>query len=289
VEPLPEVEAVRGPGRVAPIAVLALVLIGAVASGALAAGAPPGAPDLRVAASPTPVNGTIQGPDVLGLSATGSYYINGSGGPAYAADGTKIGNLSYYASVAGPNTTGVVFAPTRNNITNFVSPVANLTVTDLVQTLTIDVMISSTYNQTNDSINFTYTVHVVQPYVVAATLVDRSSANLLAFSVNVTLDGTRIGIVQVPSISAGGTYALSFSYVTLGLSSGWHTFSISLVAEKGLVTFSNGSLIYTESIYVPPPTPNYDLWYLVGIVAFIGVLFIWATRVAARRRGVARR
>ncbi len=270
------------------LAVLALLLVGTVATVALAAPTPR-TPGLALTTSSTPVNGTIQGPTVLGISGSGGYYINGSGGPAYASDGTKVGNLSYYVNVVGTNTTGVIFSPTRNNITDGVSPMANLTVNAIVQILTIDVMISSTYNGTNASINFTYTVHVVQPYLLTATLFDRSIADLMAFTLNISLDGTSVGNVTVPSMTAGGTYHLNFSYVTLGLSPGWHTFTISLVPERGLVTFANGSLVFSESFYVAPAPTNYELWYIAGVVAFFGVLFIWLTRVAARRRGVARR
>lgn len=283
-------EALRPRPTLVALLLLAVVGIGALAVGPIgAASAPQADASSHLATSATPVNGTIQGPSVLGISSTGGYYINGSGGPAYAANGTKIGNLSYYVTVVGPNTTGVVFAPTRNNITDFTSPLANLTVSTVLETLTIDVMISSTYGAANASINFSYQVRVVQPYVVAATLVDRSTADLLAFTVQVALDGTVVGTVEVPSMTAGGTYDLAYSYVTGGLGSGWHTFSISLAQEHGLVTFANGSTVFSESFYVAPAAPNYTIWYAAGAVAFIGVLFILVTRVAARRRGVTRR
>jgi hypothetical protein len=110
-----------------------------------------------------------------------------------------------------------------------------------------------------------------------------------AFTVYVTLDGTVVGQVNVSSLISGGTFRITYKYATLGLSPGDHTFAISLAQEHGLVKFANGQTVYTETVYVTGPSPDYTLWYVAGIVAFFVALFIFATRVAARRRGTARR
>ena len=93
----------------------------------------------------------------------------------------------------------------------------------------------------------------------------------------------------MPVITAGSTYPLTFSYVDLNLTPGWHTFAISLASEHGLVTFSGGAQQYSDTFYVNGPPPDYTIWYAAGALAFVGALFIWSTRVAARRRGRAKK
>ncbi len=55
------------------------------------------------------------------------------------------------------------------------------------------------------------------------------------------------------------------------------------------MTFPGGAQQYSETFYVNGPPPDYTIWYAAGSVAFVGALFIWSTRVAARRRGRAKK
>lgn len=265
---------------------LGLVLLLAAPAFLLAVGVL--APPVR-AASTSPVTGSVTGPTIVSTSTSTKYEVFGFGGPAVAPNGTVVGKLSYFSSLAGPNLTGVSFSPARGNFTSNKSLPATLTVANASETLTISVMVSSVESGKNQSINFTYAVNVVRPYVVSATIVNTSSFAVSGFTVLVTLDGSVIGNVSVPSIAAGGKYQLSFDYATLGLSSGYHTFAISLAREHGLVTFANGLSTYSETVYISGPAPSYALWYVAGIVAFFGAVFIIVSRVAARRRGQARR
>lgn len=236
-----------------------------------------------------PLTGTVTGPNALGFNGSHVYFINGTGGPAYLSDGTLVGTLSWYASVSGLNTTGVTVSPASGVLSGTGPGQVTLSASALPQVITLRVELSSVYNGANVSTNLTESVTVLQPYVVAATIVAASGANVFAFSVAVDLDGAPVGTAQVPALSANGTYHLKFDYATLGLSSGDHTFTISLAAEHGLVHFANGATQFSQTFYVPGPAPNYSLWYVTGAVAFFGVLFILATRVAARRRGANRR
>jgi hypothetical protein len=249
-----------------------------------------GTSDVRGAGTGTnPVSGQVTGPTVLAAGATKTYTVNGTGGPAFAANGTRVGNLTVYLSLSAANLTGLVLSPEEGAILNG-TPVSTVLKTGpTAEVVTIRVMISSTYQHQNQSINFTYTVNVVTPYVVSATLVAGPSASVLSFSVQVFLDGALVGAVTVPTLTPGESYNLTYDYATLGLSSGDHTFSMSLAQEHGLVTFANGATVYSSTFYVTGPAPDYTLWYVVGVVAFLGVLFIFVTRVAARRRGALRR
>lgn len=259
-----------------------LLLVGLLATAGLAT---PGAR----AQSTTPVTGSVTGPDVAALGATVSLVINGTGGPAFAANGTQVGNITYYASVAGLNTTGVQVLPASQAIVNRTGRSVDLTAGQTPEVLTITVMISSTYLHQNVSLNITKTVTVVRPYVLTAVIVNSAVTTVLSFKVQVFLDGDLVGNVTVPTLTPGDEYNLTFDYATLGLAIGAHTFSISLANQHGLVTFANGAITYSTTFNVAGPAPDYTVWYVVGVVAFFGVLFILATRLAARRRGPARK
>lgn len=270
--------------------VLALLLTAAALASALAlptSGRSPATSPLATATNP--VTGSVGGTHLIGVGGHAGYFFNATGGPAYAANGSRVGNLTYYASVSGTNTTGVTLNPDQEAIFNGSSSVSTLTVNSVPQTLTINVMFSSVYRGTNESVNLTYTVNIVAPYVLSATIVDVSSSDVISFPVDIYLDGNFVGNVTVSTLSPSTPYHFSFDYLTLGLSPGWHTFSISLASEHGLVVFAGGATSFSQSFYVPGPAPNYTLWYIVGIVAFVGTIFILLTRVAARRRGAARK
>jgi hypothetical protein len=256
-----------------------LVTVGAVAPVARAAGASGGT---------TSVTGSLTGPTLVSTSSTTKYQIFGFGGPAVATNGTVVGNITFYATLVASNLTGVTLLPSSSTFTSNQSKSLALTTSNTSQTLTVDVMVSSVYQTKNQSTNFTYTIHIEQPYVVSAMIV-ASSTWVIAFTLLVTLDGAVVGNVSVPALQPNGTYQVTFDYPTLGLSPGDHTFAISLAQEHGLVTFANGQTQYSQTVYVTGPAPDYTLWYVAGIVAFFGAIFIFLTRVAARRRGAARR
>ncbi len=275
--------------------VVALLVAGPLgAAGLVASGGSPAGGNAASSASSglTPATGSvtanITGPSVVALRASTTYIIQATGGPAVAPNGTIIGNLTYFAQVLGSNLTGVTLTPTSSLILNGTPGRPILEVANTTEVLTIQVEVTSVYQTQNQSINITYLVHVVQPYVVQATLVT-GSANVGQFTILVALDGTQVGNVSVPNLDANQNYQFSYSYVTLGLSAGTHTFTLTLLVPRGLVTFGNGQNSYSVSFYVPGPTPNYSLWYLAGAVAFLGTIFILVTRLAARRRGAAKR
>ncbi len=247
------------------------------------------APPARAASTSSPVTGSITGPTVVATSSTDLYHISGWGGPAVAQNGSLNGTITYYVSLVSSNLSGISYAPLRANFTSNTSLRGNLTTGNATVSVLIEVMVSSVFDGKNDSTNFTYTVNVVQPYVVSATIVNTSSATVTGFAVLVLLDGSVVGTVNITTISPGGSFLVSFEYATLGLASGSHTFSLSLVAEHGLVRFANGETTYSETIYIAGASPNYTVWYVAGIVAFFGAIFIFASRVAARRRGATRR
>jgi len=241
-------------------------------------------PAAAAAAAYPPVQGNITGPHYIAIGSNSTYYTNGSGGPADTS-GVVIGNLTWKASVTGPNLTGVSVSPNASN--SSLGPGApghtTLKVGNFTETLTLTVEITSTQGSLKASTNLTYTVQVVLPYIVRATLV-AGPQKVGPFVIAITLDGHWIANITVPAIEANKTYNLTYEYASGGLSAGNHTFTISLAAEHGLVTFSGGAVQYSQTFYVAGPSPDYVLWGVIGVVVFLGVLFIFATRVAARRR-----
>lgn len=264
--------------------ILALLLVALSVGLLLLPGAVPAARGVTVDNTTNPVTGAITGPSQIGLALTQVYEVSATGGPAEATNGTQVGTYAYKASIAALNATGASITPTSGVLVNG-SVNLSLIAPNVTEELTIFVNVTSSFAGTNASTNLTYTVSVVQPFRLLATIVVGSTSSVTAFALTVTLDGQPVGSVNVPSLSAGQSYPIVFSYVVPGgLSAGWHTFGISLAKEHGLVTFAGGTSAYSSSFYVPGPPPDYTVWYLTGAAAFLGALVIWSMAVGARRR-----
>ena len=266
---------------------LALLLIASVLFGV--PGPAAGAREVPSATGSFPLTGNITGPTVFGYNDHKTMWINGTGGPAFASNGTRVGNVTYYASVTGVNLTGVSIVPAEAAIVNTSGQATLLTVGNVTEVLTVVVEITSTYQGANDSLNLTYSVNVVQPYTLTMTLLSTTSATILGFTLAVDLDGALVGTISIPALTGKESYVATFSYATLGLGSGYHTFTVSLANEHGLVTFAGGGSTYSATFYVPGAPPNYEIWYIAGAVAFFGAVFIFLTRLAARRRNPTRK
>jgi hypothetical protein len=264
------------------VALLTTSVLGGVS--AVTGGAHASAP-----AATNPVTGSITGKSVLAYHTSAVYSVRGSGGPAELPNGTFVGNLSFYLSVSGTNTTNVAIAPTQGKIVNGAAANTTLTVANVSEVLTISVLLASTTNTSNESTNFSTTVTVVQPYVLSTTIYNLGNTTVTSFPIAVDLDGTLVGTVSAPQMLPHSTYAFSYSYPTVGLSAGEHTFTIYLPSNHGLVRFANGTTTYSVSFYIPGPPPDYTIWYVAGAVAFVGALFIFAARVGARRRTAAKK
>ncbi len=269
-------------------AALALLLVAAGLG--LVLGTAPGALAVPMApAASSPVTGNISGPAALGVNESGVYYINATGGPAVAPNGTIVGTLAWNVTVTASNTTNVTVSPATGQITSAAPGTTTLTVTNRTQPVTLVVRITSSFGSANVTTTLTYVVQVVHPYVLWATLVAGPTVTVLPFTLIVDLDGSPVGTVKVPTLKANESYNLTYDYATTGLSAGYHTFTLSVANEHGLVLFANGQTVYSTTFYVTGPPPNDTVWVVLGIVAFAGTLFILATRVAARRRGATRR
>lgn len=280
-------------GRMAGPVFLAVLLTTLLAAGAIgfAGGAaasptapPPSANPIATAASP-PLTGSITGPTVLGYNATQFYTINAVGGPAYSSSGVMIGNITYYIALSATNLTKVSMSPTKGALINSTAQFSSLTVSNVSETVTIHVMISSVYLDKNQSINLTYAVLVVKPYTLTVTITAGPNSTILSFLINIYLDGSYAGNYKVPTLTPGEVYTINWAYPSAPLSAGSHTFTLAIpTADKGLVTFPNGQGSYSYSFYITGPAPDYTLWIVLGLVAFAAVAFISLILVGGRRR-----
>jgi hypothetical protein len=252
-----------------------------VPSGALGAGP-------SATSSTPPFVGNITGPSYLAEQANATYELNASGGPA-VVDGSLVGGINFTTALSGPNLNGITATPVNGSITALGTPVPiTVKASNISETITLQVHLLSTLGRANETLNLTYTIQIKTPYIVSA-VVRAGATPVLPFTVAVFLDGARVGNVTVPILVAYQAYQIVFRYGSPGLPSGYHTFTLSVLAEHGLVTFANGLSSFSTTFYVAPPPANYSVWYVAGVVAFFGALFIFATRVAARRRGPGRR
>lgn len=244
-----------------------------------------GAASASGASNYPPLTGTLAGPTTVGQLTNTTYRMTADGGPAEAENGSIVGIYDYHAYVSATNTSGLKFGPAAEGV--LVNRTINLTFSagNVSEPVTLAVLITSTLNGTNTTQNFTLTVQVVQPYVLTTTIEASSGVSVGTFQLTVLLDGAPVGTIKVSSISASAATPISFRYVNTSLAPGWHTFSISLAAEHGLVTFAGGAESFSQSFYVAPPPTDYTPWYLAGAVAFFGAIVIWSMRVGARRAG----
>jgi len=273
--------------RTAPF--VAALLLAVVLLLALPTGPAQAAPRPAASGAP-PIVGNLTGPSLLATGSNGTFYFNVSGGPA-VVEGEFVGTINWTTNLTGANTTGSSVSPSNGSITNSTAQpvVLKMTTGAIAESLTLTVDVVSSVATQNASQNFSFTFRLVPPYTVRATLVAGPNAGTLPFNVTVLLDGTAVGTVPVPSLSPNQSWGLIYRYPATGLGSGWHTFTLQIADQHGLVTFSNGKTVQSTSFYVASAPPNNTVWYVVGVVAFFGVLFIYATRSAARRRGSTRR
>jgi hypothetical protein len=229
---------------------------------------------------------TTTGPSVVGKSLQVPYIVNGSGGPAEAANGTQVGNITFNATLSGVNglnvSTAEIAPPTGVLVNGGV--ILRFTAPNVTGVVKLNVELTSSYGGNNESQNFSKNIRIVSPYVLTGLLV-AGPTTVTGFNMTVTVDGVAVGQVTVPTIVANGSYRFSFNYVPEGLAAGWHTISVSLAPEKGLVTFQGNVEQFSLTFYVTGPPPDYALDVGIGVAAFAVAVFIWGSVVGARRRG----
>ena len=229
------------------------------------------------------LTGAITGPSRVGRGLQVQYTVNGSGGPAEAANGTLVGNITYNATLSGANVSTASITPPTGVLING-QVVLRFTAPNLTEKVRITVRLTSSYAGANTTTNLSKLVQIVQPYVLSGTIVT-GATGVTGFNLTVLLDGVPIGQVSVASIAPNSSYHFTFDYVPASLGAGWHTIAVSLAEEHGLVAFQGGVEQLSLRFFIAGAAPNYALDVGVGIAAFAAAVFIWGSVVGARRRG----
>lgn len=233
-----------------------------------------------------PLTGTVIGPSLLGVNGSSLYRLNATGGPAFALNGTQIGILNFTVSVLAGNSTGVSVLPNVGALSHG-SYNVSLSVGPAAQTVVLQVEYSSMYRHENVSINVTYAVQVVHPYILTG-LLQAGNTTVAPFQIQVSLDGALLAPLSVPTLTPHQEYNFTYRAVVAGLSPGDHTFVLTLPTQHGQVHFAGGALTYAYTFSIPGPAPDYTLYYVLGSVALVGVILIFLILVGARRRGGSR-
>ena len=241
------------------------------------------APPAHAAASYPPITGTISGATTVGRTLQATYLVNGTGGPAVSASGVTVGNITFNATLSGNNVSSASIAPPTGILVKG-EVTLRFTAPNVSEVVTLRVELTSSYHGQNASSNLTFAINVVQPYVLSGTLV-AGATSVTGFNMTVSVDGTPVGQIAVPTISANGSYHFSYNYVPQSLGAGWHTIAVSVAPQHGLVSFQGGIQELSVQFYVMGPSPDYVLDVGVGVVAFAAAVFIWGSVVGARRRG----
>jgi hypothetical protein len=273
--------------RLAHVGLLALLMAVLALSlpGPAHAGVGDRASGLRSAATSYPaITEQIVGPSVVGVSLKAEYNLTATGGPAVAPNGTTVGFIDFNITLTGANVTTATMEPPTGVLING-SVILTFTAPSLAEQVTFHIKLTSEYNNTNVTQNFTHVVQIVPPYVLAGTIV-AGPTTVSGFNLTVTLDGKPVGNVVIPPITANGSYAFTYDYVPgQGLAAGWHTIAVSLAPEHGMVAFQGGVQQLTLDFFITSPPPDYALDVAIGIAAFAVAVFIWGSVVGARRRG----
>lgn len=126
---------------------------------------------------------------------------------------------------------------------------------------------------TNGTVNHTstYTLHVIEPTVISATV--KNSGNLAMQDVKVRFlaDGAVLNETTF-DIAANTTSTVSYNWTAHGLSAGEHTVQVMLDPDNEYVRFLDGSSTYTSKFYVGESiwgTMNVILAILVALLIFI--------------------
>lgn len=237
-----------------------------------------------------PLNTTITGPSTLPTNGTGNYYAVASGGPAETLEGSYVGNYTFTNEIVGVDTTGSFVTPSSGA---FIGRDANFSIGGLVNdgTYTFELNVTSHgagSKPTNLTQIFTFQITVVVPYLISATVQNMNSYTVSGAVIDVLLDGTFVGATTIPSLAASGTSVITYNYTNTTLSPGYHTFTLEIKGPPGLLEFTNGQSMFSETFYVQGAPPNYTYYWFGGaslaVLAVLISLIIFGPRRPRRKK-----
>ena len=202
--------------------------------------------------------------------------------PSYAAKGSKLalvliisggpageigGNFTYRAELDGLNTTGAAITPSTGTSQSGVFKL-NLTLpTQAPQTLKI--LINATSKEwksgTSTHTESTFEIKVVDPIVITATVHNAGTVDARNVTAKFYADGSLL-TSMIFNVTAGSSASLEYNWTFATIKSGKHVVTVTVDDSEGVVEFSDGNNVFSQTIYVG------EQGNPAGVVLVIGVI-----------------
>lgn len=215
----------------------------------------------------SPVEISLNTPTFAGTLSTVSCILKITGGPAEEFDT----NFTYKAEIVASNKTGSSVSPSTGTSA---TGVFNLTVTmpGEAQTIKVRINASSKGELSSDVVTKVrdFEVKVVQPIVITATVYNTGVVDAEDVSAKFYADGIYLG-EQVFSLAAGSSKALTYNWTWANIADGEHVVSVVIDDKYGIVEFSDGNNVLSQTIYVGSQGNPIGAILSVGVI-IMGVL-----------------
>lgn len=198
-----------------------------------------------------------------------------SGGPA----GELGGNFTFKAELDGTNTTGASVTPSTGTSQSGVFKL-NLTLpTDAPQTLKILINATSKEWRTKaaTSSQSTFEIKVVDPIVITATVFNSGNVDARNVSARFYADGALL-TTMIFNVTAGSTHDLVYNWTFAKIKSGKHVVTVTVDDPAGVVEFSDGNNILSQTVYVGSQGNPAGVILSIGVIiaAILAVLMFMA-------------
>jgi len=223
----------------------------------------------------------IVGPDSLGISDKAVYTITVVGGPGEE----EGGKWRVSAHLTGKNITDA--SPTLGDMFNETQETnmfrVNVTAPSISQGLVLNVQGASLLGNESALVDDTYSIAVVDPINLRATVTNPSNSTLKNVLVNFKVDGDLVGSSTIEEIGPFSEGTATFSWITKKVSPGRHELHIEIDLDgDGTIDETRGEALFIENLYGPPEGP--DLLVTVLIVLLVIVILILLPSTIRRKR-----
>ena len=224
----------------------------------------------------SPLYISIDGPIVMGKGETRMYRVDVAGGPSEG----KV-NYTYTASILGTTTSDAYVLPAEGdfNGTFFL----NVTAKGEIPRILLWVNVTSSYGGEEERIIKEYGIEIVDPVVIAASVVNNGNIAVRGVPLTVFADGKSIYSTTV-SLDPGASTTIRYNWTDPSISSGEHVIKLVLDPDQEFITFIGGGTVYTSTIWVGEE--DWGIWNILFVVLAIFLAFLAYTfyRRPSRRR-----
>lgn len=194
----------------------------------------------------TPVEISLNVPSFAGTLTTVPCTLKVSGGPA-ADTGS---NLSFKAEIVAKNATGSSITPSTGSSLDGVFSV-NITMPGEAQTIKVRVNATSRASGSSDSVYLVreFEVKVVKPIAITVTVYNTGSVDAEGVAANFYADGILLGTERF-AVAAGSSTVVRHNWTWANIADGKHVVTVVLDEPNGVVEFSDGNNVLSQTIYV---------------------------------------